>query len=146
MINIFLSFFFWNLCRPYLNLVGKDKIFTDQFSAIMEVNYTSLYELGITLNKNDIILDYNLEDVESVSLTELENENGIYKFALNIEGINVDNFNLVAKINHESFIDYASEINLHKVVELNELEITLNNFKNYITFQYKMWWHNVKLS
>lgn len=109
-----------------------DKIFTSQFTAIMEVNYTSLYDLGITLNNEDIILEYDKEHVDSVQIVELDNSEGIYKFKLNIDGINTDNFNLKAKINHESFINYVSEISLQKVVDLKELDIHLINFKNYI--------------
>ena len=56
------------------NEVLIDKIFTDQFSAIMEVNYTNLYDYGIKLNKDDIILEYEKSDVDNITIIELENE------------------------------------------------------------------------
>ena len=109
-----------------------EKIYSNDFSAVMEINFSSLYALGITLEKNDIILDYQTSKVESVELIEISNNNGIYKFNVVIKGLNDDSFNLKASLNFENYVGYISEINLEKVVDLNDIEINLSNFKNYI--------------
>lgn len=109
-----------------------ENIFSSQFSALMEVNFTSLYELGKTLSTNDIILEYDNTQVENVSLNLLENNSGIYKYTLTVNGLNADNFNLKARLNFDNFNSFYSEINLEKVVDLNELAVSLTNFPSFV--------------
>lgn len=110
----------------------NENIFTEDFSAIMEINFTDLYQLGKTLNLSDIILDYDIEAVESVDIEQISNEDGIYKFKVNILGLSENEFKLSAKINYENYLAYSSEINLNKIVDLNDIQIQITNFKNYI--------------
>lgn len=109
-----------------------DNIFSEDFSVVMEINFTDLYSIGFTLNTNDIILNYDETQAESVELEYLSNNDGIYKYKLNINNMNVDEFNLSAKLNYENFANYTSQIKLKKIVDLTELDVKLTNFKNYI--------------
>ncbi len=97
---------------------------------IMEVNFTSLHQLGETLTENSIICSYNSEEVESVELNEISAEDGIYKYQVNIYGLKTNNFNLIASLDYENYSSYSSEINLVKP-DLSQFEIALSNWKNY---------------
>ena len=84
----------------------SDKIFTDDYKdkLIIEVNFTSFHELGLTLNSNDIILQYDKSTIETVSpLTEIKDDNhnteGIYTYKLDLEGLKGD-FYLKASLNY----------------------------------------------
>lgn len=127
---------FPSLSSSLISFNGKqtltDEIFSDKFSTLMEVNFTSLHELGISLTKEDIIFEYDQTKVSKVELTEIENNNGIYKYNLNIEGINDEEFTLKAKLNFDNVSEYYSEIILEKIVDINDLKINLINFPNYI--------------
>ena len=116
----------------------SDKIFTDDYKdkLIIEVNFTSFHELWLTLNSNDIILQYDKSTIETVSpLTEIKDDNqnteGIYKYKLDLEGLKGD-FYLKASLNYEGYINYYSDITLEKVVDLEDIDINLNGFKDYI--------------
>ena len=110
----------------------SDKIFADDYSVIMEVNFSSLHELGKVLTTSDIILEYNKSSVTSVNLNFIEANNGIYKYQLNILGLTGDVFNLKASLDFDNYVGYYSEIYLEKIVDFDELNIHLSNFKNYI--------------
>jgi len=112
----------------------SDKIFTNDYidKVVVEVNFTSFHELGLTLTTDDIILQYDKSSAESVSLTQIENNNGIYKYNLDLQGINSDNFYLKACLNYEGYENFYSEISLDKVIDLNDIDINLSNFKDYI--------------
>ena len=109
-----------------------DKIFADNFSAIMEVNFTGLYELGEVLTVSDITLSYNQAQVESVQLVNMLSSNGIYKYRLNISGLKTDNFLLTANLDFENYKNYTSSLTLQKIADLSEIEVSLNNWKDYI--------------
>lgn len=109
-----------------------ENIFSDSFSAIMEINYSIFYDLGLNLNKEDIIFEYDKTKVSQVNINEIENNNGIYKFELNITGLDTNSFILKAYLNHENLKNYHSEIVLNKIVDLKDLEINLSDISSYI--------------
>ena len=78
------------------------KIYSSDFEALMEINFTKFHELGLTLSNEDIILEYAESSVEEVILTQTNSSNGIYKYNVQINGIKDDNFNLKAKNNPKS--------------------------------------------
>ncbi len=125
-----------NISNSLITFDGKtslsDNIFSNQYSAIMEVNFTSLFELNKTLSIEDILLTFDNTLVDNLTLTKISNDNGVYKYKLDIINIKSDNFNIKARLNFDNYLNYFSEINLHKVVDLNELEINLSNFKSYV--------------
>ena len=47
---------------------------------VMEVNFTSLHELGETLTEDNIIRSFKNDDVENVELNPISAINGIYKY------------------------------------------------------------------
>ena len=108
-----------------------DNIFAENFSAVMQVNFTDLHEIGFTLSKDDIVLNYNNQEA-NVNLDAISNENGIYKYTINITNISVDEFNLSASLNYDNYAEYTSKIKLNKIVDLNDLEVSLTNFKEYV--------------
>ena len=109
-----------------------DNIFSENFSALMEINFTDLFEIGFTLNQSDIILNYDNNSVDSVSLEAISSNNGIYKYKLNLNNIKTNEFSLTASINYENYVSYVSSITLNKIVNLTDLQIDLINFKDYI--------------
>lgn len=110
----------------------EDNVFSENFSVVMEVNFADLYILGERLTEDDIILSYNSNLVENVELVQLENNNGIYKYKLNINGLTGEEFNLTASLNFDNYRGYQSVITLKKIVELSQISLNLTNFKEYI--------------
>lgn len=110
----------------------EDNIFSDNYSVIMEVNFLDLHNLGFELSKTDILLNYDNSTVDSINLEEISKDNGIYKYKLEINGVLGEEFNLSVKLNYENYESYSSTIKLNKIVDLQDLEIRLVNFKNYI--------------
>lgn len=108
-----------------------DKIFTENFSAILEVNFSKYYALGETIDLSDIILEYQNQG-EEVELEEISHTNGIYKYNLNIFGLMSEAFDLKVKINKDYLTDFFATISLQKVVDLNDVELLFANFKQYI--------------
>lgn len=109
-----------------------DKIFENNFTAVMEVNFSSLHALGETLTKEDITLSFNQAQVENVEIINFATDNnGIYKYYLNISGIKTADFELSANLNYENYKQYVSKINLEKI-DLSAIQVNLNNWNNYV--------------
>lgn len=112
----------------------EDNIFAEDCDIIMEVNFTDLHQIGFNLELEDIDLKYNQEDVEEVNLVLDQNAtaNGIYKYNVQIRGVKVEQFNLSASLKYENYSTYTSRIILNKIVDLNDLQVSLTNFREYI--------------
>ena len=122
--------------KSLISLGGKQNLqkstFNHNYSTIMEVNYSDAFSLGKELAQEDIILDYDSSSADEVLLTLEENNNGIYKFKLTINGIKTSLFNLKASLNYGEAKNYSSEINLKKLQNVNELDVSLTEIGEYL--------------
>lgn len=109
-----------------------ENIFSENFSVVMEINFKDLHDIGFALEEKDIILDYDSSKIENIELNLISSDNGIYKYNLTINSINDKDFSLKVNLDFENYASYKSEINLSKIVDLNDLEVKLSNFKEYI--------------
>lgn len=109
----------------------SENIFSDSYFVDMNINFTAEYVLGKTLTQEEVILDYDETLVENVKISEWINNNGVYKCKLSITGIESD-LNLKVSVNYGEAKNNYSEINLHKVVDLNELNVEVTSLEKYI--------------
>ncbi len=106
----------------------EDNIFGSVYPTIpMIVDFTDLYSIGFTLQKEDIVLTYNEQEAD-VDFELSSSEDGVYVFDLNITNISVAEFNLTASVNFDNYAGEISSIKLNKIVDLKDLVVKFVNF------------------